>query len=369
MSDAIRYILNYTLPIITCICLLVFIHAGRTSLLGGISRYFVVGTCLILGVVVFEIGEHFFGPDYCKQVNWQRWVFSILAYILRPGIAYILLLVPLRDKKKEYALYLAIPLMINALLLFISPFTGLVFSFDSVNTYSGGPLKSLPFVVSGIYLATFLVFSFIRTQKYRTSELITSIPIIIMCCLAVILESEFEMYGSLPQACVTGMLLYYMYFCIDCYNKDSLTGAYRRNKFHRDAYSNGYKYFIIFDINGLKRINDNKGHMAGDVALQSFSKSAMNILPKKANLYRIGGDEMGILYYGASEDDVLSFLSALKSSVSVSDLPFGYSYGYAPYDVGVEFNGAYKIADEMMYNSKNAFWAKFRKNESELSNK
>ncbi len=317
---------------------------------------------IVLGVVITEFTEACFAPPiYAEKANWQRYVFSILAYILRPSIAYVLLHVSIREQKKKHMILLALPLIINIIFLLISPFCGIVFSFDETNHYVGGPLTFLPTIIGAIYLIMFLTFCAVRSKKLHTSELIPAVPIVIMCFLAIYLESRHGIIGALPQASIVGMLFYYMFFAIIHYNTDSLTYAYGRSKFHTDAEINSFKYFIIFDVNGLKHINDNKGHIAGDVALRSFASSIRSVLPMKATLYRIGGDEMGILYFGASEQDVIDLLEKIKEAVNLEELPYGYSYGYASYTSGNSFNSAYKIADKMMYNSKNAFWENNKK--------
>ncbi len=282
--------------------------------------------------------------------------------MFRPTMVYVLLLVSLRGRELKVYLCSALPLAINALFLIISPFTHLVFFFNANNHYSGGVLKFVPILVSGIYLVTFLVFSYIRSKKKHNLEVVTTIPIALMCCIAVYLESSQDLLGSLPQASIVGMIIYYMYFCIDAYNVDTLTGASRRNKFHHDAELNGAKYFILFDVNGLKRINDDMGHTAGDTALKSFATSILHVCPLKACLYRIGGDEFGILYFGATESDVVDLLLKVRSAINHEDLPYGYSCGYAFYNKGADFNAAYKEADDMMYSQKNDFWVEFRHN-------
>ena len=358
----LKLILTYAITIATCISFFVFTNVGRMVLSGEVSRYFTVGTFMVLAVVISEVFEQYYSsPDF--DVNWQRWVFSILGYILRPGIAFVLLLVPLRGYKK-YSYILVLPLALDVLFLLISPFCGIVFSFDSNNRFEGGPLRFIPFVVSGIYLASLLVVSYIRSKRCYTSEFVASTFIVLTCCLAIYLESEHNLLGSLPQAIIVGIIFYYIYFCTENYNKDILTGAYNRNKFHHDTDIAGFKFFIIFDINGLKLINDNRGHIVGDLAIQSFARQTLHVLPPRANLYRIGGDEMGIIYRGATEDDVKNLLEKIKQSMKEDDVPYGFSYGYASYISADEFNSAYKIADDMMYESKNAYWADYRQKHS-----
>ena len=103
---------HYLIPLSACICFLVFIFVGKTTPMKKISNYFIAGTVTILAIILSEIMETFFLPPNCTYVTWQRWMFSIIAYILRPGTAYILLLIPLRSKQKAtlFSRLLALPL-------------------------------------------------------------------------------------------------------------------------------------------------------------------------------------------------------------------------------------------------------------------
>ncbi len=51
----------------------------------------------------------------------------------------------------------------------------------------------------------------------------------------------------------------------------------------------GLGYLCMWDVNGLKRVNDEKGHHAGDAYLLAFVKAYQSQCPDR--LYRVGGDE------------------------------------------------------------------------------
>ena len=355
----------YVIPIAACICFLIFLFYGKSTPLSNISNYFISATVVILLVIVVELVEPAFASPNYSYPNWQHWALSIAGYILRPGAAYILLLIELRNKprRKLLTLIMAIPLAINALLVIISPFCGVVYSFDANNTFHSGPLRFVTFVVGFIYLALFVFLLGASSKGGR--EWLIAIPVFIMIGLSVYLESEYELHGSLPLACVVAMIFYYVYFYVDYYTKDALTGAYQRSKFYHDIRRSGQRYFIIFDMNGLKRINDGLGHLAGDNALRSFGQTTLSVLPSNAKLYRTGGDEFAVMYSHASESDVNDFLRTLEGAVDTKALPYGFSYGYSSFEKAVEFNSAYKEADTMLYKSKDAFWGKYRANNNQ----
>ena len=359
MLEQVHY---YIIPVFICISFLVFVFAGKSTPVRKVSKYFILGSIMILAVIFLEVIEKLYFANYTYE-NWQRWFCSIAAYILRPSIVYVMALTPLRDKRNLSAKILfAIPLMINAVFLLISPLCGIVFYFTPSNTYVSGPLRFLPFVVGFIYLISFFIINTVMLRGNKKMIFSISLPVVFMSMTACYLESFVDMRGTLPLVLIVGLLFYYVYFYMDYYTRDVLTGAYQRNRFNQDIKADGYRYFIIFDINGLKLINDELGHRKGDKALSSFGGAVCSVLPEKANFYRIGGDEFVVLYSKAQESEVESFIGKIKNAVNPDDLPYGFSYGYADFDKAQDFNAAYKRADKKMYKYKEDFWKNYKQN-------
>lgn len=349
----------YIIPIFACICFLACIIIGRITPMKMVSKYFFVATVMILVIILLEVAETFFKLPNYTYPSWQRWVTSIIAYILRPVIAYILLLILLRDKEKGKWFYpvMTLPLVVNAIFLLISPFCGIVYYFDRDNYFVNGPMRPLPFVVGFLYGVVYLVLFIAETRSKGSYEWVISIPVAFSCSVSVYLESEYNLLGSLPMACLLCMIFYYIFIYIEYSTKDVLTGALLRNRFYDDIKCDGFRYFIIYDVNGLKHINDELGHLYGDNALSKFGHCVLSSLPKGARLYRIGGDEFAIVYSKAKKEDIDALVKEIGEKLDLEDIPFGVSCGYSSFDKGCDFNNAYKRADEMLYKCKNSYWA------------
>lgn len=87
---------------------------------------------------------------------------------------------------------------------------------------------------------------------------------------------------------------------------DALTSLYNRNKFSEDieAFSklkNTSMGIIYMDINGLKDINDNYGHLYGDHVLLEGAGILKEVFPEGL-IYRVGGDEFVIFRINISEE-------------------------------------------------------------------
>jgi predicted signal transduction protein with EAL and GGDEF domain len=73
-----------------------------------------------------------------------------------------------------------------------------------------------------------------------------------------------------------------------------------------------------WDVDGLKRINDERGHKAGDVYLMQFVRALQKATRKGDSLYRTGGDEFVGLHMGLlSGEPVLKRVRAEFAHVSV----------------------------------------------------
>ncbi len=70
---------------------------------------------------------------------------------------------------------------------------------------------------------------------------------------------------------------------------DELTGLFNRKKL-RDISLDEFD-LVYFDLDGLKEINDSKGHAHGDMAIVRFSHVLKNCCLDKEVVARIGGDE------------------------------------------------------------------------------
>ena len=87
--------------------------------------------------------------------------------------------------------------------------------------------------------------------------------------------------------------------------RDVLTGLFNRRKFNQDlqVFINRYEMerkdfcLVLFDVDGLKTVNDTYGHPVGDDVLRFFAKVLTNSIRADVGdlAYRWGGDEFTLL--------------------------------------------------------------------------
>jgi diguanylate cyclase (GGDEF)-like protein len=97
---------------------------------------------------------------------------------------------------------------------------------------------------------------------------------------------------------------------------DPLTGCANRLALNEDlaratfmAAEDGVDLAIaMIDLDGLKQINDSRGHQAGDAALVGLAGTLRQVLRASDSLYRIGGDEFVVVAPFTSADGAESML-------------------------------------------------------------
>ena len=135
--------------------------------------------------------------------------------------------------------------------------------------------------------------------------------------------------------------------------RDMLTGLYNRNKYIRVLEASEGKSLhdvgvAYMDLNGLKKMNDEKGHEAGDDLIRAAAGALTDVFPDQA--FRVGGDEFVIVREGISEtafsekiDQLRENMERRKVSVSIGDQ-------WAAEERGIEER--LKRADHRMYEVK-----------------
>lgn len=104
---------------------------------------------------------------------------------------------------------------------------------------------------------------------------------------------------------------------------DSLTGLYNRRGYTRLsqhflelAHRRKKRIFVIYaDLDGLKKINDEKGHPLGDQALVRTADVLRQTFRKSDIVARLGGDEFAIATLENGHDSVAIQIARLKSNL------------------------------------------------------
>ncbi|WP_329256358.1 sensor domain-containing diguanylate cyclase [Streptomyces sp. NBC_01478] len=115
---------------------------------------------------------------------------------------------------------------------------------------------------------------------------------------------------------------------------------------------------VVCDLNGLKRVNDTRGHAVGDRLLERFGSvlSLCGAMLPGALAARLGGDEFCLLAVGPPADEVVDAATELCRRASELELGEGVACGVASTEdpIGAVRSGRrlFRLADAAQYRAK-----------------
>lgn len=142
---------------------------------------------------------------------------------------------------------------------------------------------------------------------------------------------------------------------------DQLTGALNRRSYdnHLDQIRSNEADIKLkvcaMDLNGLKQVNDNLGHEAGDELIIGGYQCICSVMDRYGQIYRTGGDEFIAILEGESPDPdelikALNIKCARWQGEMVKSLSI--SCGIAQMPPGRSVDEVIRLADKIMYQNK-----------------
>jgi diguanylate cyclase (GGDEF)-like protein len=125
---------------------------------------------------------------------------------------------------------------------------------------------------------------------------------------------------------------------------------------------------LSMDLNGLKEVNDNSGHPAGDRLLRSFAATLQEVFDGVGSCHRTGGDEFLVLIKQIESETLDGLLKLLDEKLleldkADTEINHSVSYGYAYRHETEEkdTHSVFMLADKRMYDYKRARYAHMMK--------
>jgi diguanylate cyclase (GGDEF)-like protein len=113
---------------------------------------------------------------------------------------------------------------------------------------------------------------------------------------------------------------------------------------------------IYFDVDGLKSINDQFGHAAGDAALLHIAQTLIDSVRNSDIVGRLGGDEFGVLLVQTDEPTALHKAASLAVAITErpllwqgGEIALSASYGTHSFHGTEDVGAALAAADRAMY--------------------
>lgn len=119
----------------------------------------------------------------------------------------------------------------------------------------------------------------------------------------------------------------------------------------------GHTLAVAFlDLDNFKQLNDDKGHVAGDKALEAVAMALRRAVRKTDRIARFGGDEFAVLLPEIGYDNAVDAGAKIAAAINLSLAefsPVSVSVGVAWFDdAGLGFPAMLKAADDLMYDIK-----------------
>ncbi|WP_411681633.1 GGDEF domain-containing protein [Clostridium thailandense] len=152
---------------------------------------------------------------------------------------------------------------------------------------------------------------------------------------------------------------------------DSLTGCYNRgmgltfleNEIKSIKRNKNFFSICYIDINELKHVNDNYGHLEGDELIILICKFIKEVIRDNDIICRLGGDEFLILFPNITEEYAGNIMRKVINNIDIENKnilkPYNISFSYGIFQV--DYNSTWSIdeiiqkADIKMYKDKEKY--------------
>ena len=208
-------------------------------------------------------------------------------------------------------------------------------------------LRTLYVAVSEDSTLTFMGSEFLQTSGTLFVMVFLSVATM-SCALIVTHQRELALRRASLTDALTGWL-----------NRRALHDIARR-EFRRCRRTAAPLFFVTFDIDHFKAINDRYGHAIGDIALCHVTALSAQALRGYDALFRTGGEEFAVLVGGGSPADVHGIAQRLRELVAATpllthglEIPMTVSVGLAAVrDDDAQWEDVLRRADEALYHAK-----------------
>jgi diguanylate cyclase (GGDEF)-like protein len=303
-----------------------FYVAGHAGILAGVRRHFGLrpryDLQLLLALAVFAAHAL---PLVHESVRYRLFLFTPVVVDINLSAAWLLWRQPDERSRLVY-----LPLMALELVFMLQM-----------------SLRTLYMAVSEDHTLTFMGSEFLQTSGSLFVMLFLSVAMM-SCSLIVTRQQELALRRASLTDALTGWL-----------NRRALHDIARR-EFGRCRRTATPLFFITFDIDHFKAINDRYGHGIGDAALCHVTLLSAQALRGYDALFRTGGEEFAVLLSGSSLTGVTGIAQRLRELVAGTPLQtqgqvvtMTVSVGLAAAEDGdLQWEDVLRRADEAMYHAK-----------------
>ncbi|MBQ4378561.1 MAG: GGDEF domain-containing protein [Treponema sp.] len=213
-------------------------------------------------------------------------------------------------------------------------------------------------MIFSVIIFIFTAFSLMNKQFFN-SVMSWGLAVTFVAMILIAYQKELKLFESINKA-ETYKKLAFVDIATGVNNKTAWFTLV--DNFNENTRVQGEYCLIVFDMNNLKKLNDNYGHITGDRVIKSFCDCLVKVVGDKGQIYRIGGDEFVCVCAGIYRENIVTILHYFDEEVAKqpeSEYKFSAAYGYEFFTPksSADFKTALDKADEKMYASKVAMKA------------
>ncbi|MFD0898154.1 GGDEF domain-containing protein [Loigolactobacillus binensis] len=187
-------------------------------------------------------------------------------------------------------------------------------------------------LASGFWVAIFVYKNMTVANSFSvTAMLLRIIEMVFLCGSPTVLIHLLEQNQLLISKQAIGA---YVDELTQIYNYHSFSLNFER-AFQKAAKTQVPLSLMILDLDGFKQVNDTYGHLAGNYVLREFSRmlatmSGTNIIP-----YRIGGEEMALVFNGMPQNKAQQLADQLLKQLRQHEFQYENSQIYLTFSAGL----------------------------------
>lgn len=361
------------------VCLLVlffltFYHAYYNCQLKGkvetdyFLRLSTMGICHVFFdiITLFTVNYRMIVPEalnkwfhICFYFTGMIFIAEFLEYVIKLTLSYRIL--------RIFRKIMYVPHLIIFVLTFFLP---IEYIDGNGISYSYGPLVFLCYGTYLVYCVICILLAVVRFSEIDKKTRIAVLPVSALMIIMVVFQAvnpELLMTSAgITFVCIG--LFVTVNNPVDVFAQQALwddaTGLHNKNSYQKLMKMLQKKYekkeatigFVVCDLNGLKLVNDNFGHVEGDRLIKAAGQVLLEGMETAYNVYRVGGDEFTVVYHSPNEEYVKAEIQKVRelcAEYKESPVPLSIAMGYAIDTCKADrFDEVYKKADALMYEDK-----------------
>lgn len=256
-----------------------------------------------VGVMILaEMGSSYFTApsSFARMMNTAS---CAIGFSMSPFLPFLVAAAVSRPEARRSVIFL-LPVAVNAVLALLSPFLGFVFWITPLNEYVRGQWFFM-YIISYLASFAFLVIETVcAVRLYQIKSRLMLFWLFSLFLVGTAMQVIWPTIHSTWPSISILLVFYYAYCCEMIETHDALTNLFNRRTYEHHLSllkAKGRGAVVLLDADDFKSINDEYGHLYGDMILQVIAESLRASFSKIGTSHRIGGDEFCVLCENINE--------------------------------------------------------------------